>query len=97
MRVMFRHNPLNLKEYKMAFKLFEGDKEVRMMTLKEVADKLNTTVTCIRDLEKKTYLPIYSYAGGRISSGDLDYFKEKLNGNLDAKYTGCCVQLRDVE
>lgn len=81
----------------MALKVFEGDKEVHLMTLKEVADELNTTVKCIRDLAKKTYLPIYDFAGGRVSSGDLDYFREKLNGNLDAEYKGCCVQLRDVD
>ena len=79
----------------MTLKLYEGDKEVCFMTLKEVAKELKTTVKEIKDLAKKTYLPIYGFAGGRISSGDLDYFKEKLNGNLNAEYKGCCVQLRD--
>jgi len=79
----------------MAIKLYEGDKEVKFMTLSEVAKQLNTTVAEIKKLAKETYLPIYDIAGGRVSSGDLDFIKEKLNGNLDIEFTGCAVQLGD--
>lgn len=79
----------------MSVKLYEGDKEVKFMTLGEVAKELNTTVVDIKALAKKTYLPIYEIAGGRISSGDLDFIKEKLNGNLDIEFTGCAVQMAD--
>ena len=64
----------------MSVKLYEGDKEVKFMTLGEAAKELNTTVVDIKALAKKTYLPIYEIAGGRISSGDLDFIKEKLDG-----------------
>lgn len=76
-------------------KLYEGDKEVVFMTLKEVAEQLNTTVKKIKELDKITYLPIYKMTSKtwRISSGDLDFIKEKVNGNLDVEFTGCCVRL----
>lgn len=76
-------------------KLYEGDKEVVFMTLEEVAKQLNTTVKKIKELDKITYLPIYKMTPKtwRISSGDLDFIKEKINGNLDIEFTGCCVQL----
>jgi len=77
-------------------KVYEGDKEVVLMTLEEVAKELNTTVKKIKELDKITYIPIYKFDEQvwRISSGDLDFIKEKVNGNLDIEFTGCCVQVR---
>ena len=78
----------------MGIKMMEGDKEVKFMTLEEVAKQLDTTVKEIKELAKKTYLPIYPISTGRVSSGDLDFIKEKLKGNLDIEFTGCCVQMQ---
>lgn len=77
-------------------KMYEGDKEVCFMTLEEVAKELKTTVKKIKELDKITYMPIYKLTSKtwRISSGDLDFIKEKVNGNLDVEFTGCCVQLK---
>lgn len=77
-------------------KAYEGDKEVRFMTLEEVAKELNTTVKKLKELDKITYMPIYKFTPRtwRVSSGDLEFIKEKVNGNLDAEFTGCAVQLK---
>lgn len=63
----------------MTLKLMQGDKEVYMMTFKEAATLLNTTTKELRALAKKSLIPYYDYAGGRICSGDLDIIKEQLN------------------